>query len=280
MALVLGPLQADEVALAADGADVETRICRDLDRRLRPRIVGEDDGWRTLAEKIAEQPHLGAVIVLDVGVVVEVIAPEIGEAARRQLHPVQPVLVEAVARRLHRRMGDAAIGKLGEQSVQRHRIRRRQRPVFTAARRYHAGRPDARGGISGVFPNLAQEGSDRRLAAGSGHRCHGRGLAAEKQRGGLRKRQAGILYLEHRDGKIAGHRISRGDDRDRPARGGILREPRAVGLGAMDGKEQRAGNDGARVGRHGTDLEPAGAVDGQDAGKFTEFHQFPVESLG
>ena len=44
-----------------------------------------------------EQPHLGREIVLDIGMIVEVVAPQIGEGRGRQAQPVEPALVEPVA---------------------------------------------------------------------------------------------------------------------------------------------------------------------------------------
>ncbi len=81
---VLDPLQRQEIAVAADGENVEARgLCR-VDGRLRPAVVGEDDGRRALRQQRIEQAQLGAVIVLDRRMIVHVVAAEIGEARRRR----------------------------------------------------------------------------------------------------------------------------------------------------------------------------------------------------
>ena len=54
-----------------------------------------------------EQPQFGGEIIVEAGVVIEMVAREIGESASRQPHAVEPALVEAVRRRLNREMGDA-----------------------------------------------------------------------------------------------------------------------------------------------------------------------------
>ena len=52
------------------------------------------------------------------------VAGDVGEARRRQVHAVEPALVEPVARGLHRRVGHALVGELGQQPVQRDRLGR------------------------------------------------------------------------------------------------------------------------------------------------------------
>ena len=172
---------------------------RSGDGPFRPRVVREDDGRRAFRQQRVEQPHLGAMIVLDGRMIIHVVAAEIGETAGRQPHPVEPPLVETVARRLHRGMGDAGLGQFGEQPVQRDRIRRGERAVFVAARRDDARRPDRCRRKSRLLPDLARERGDRGLAAGAGDGHHRLGLATEEARGAQRQCQARVFHLEARN---------------------------------------------------------------------------------
>ena len=84
--------------------------------------------------------------------------PRLVKAPAASLHAVEPALVEAMARRFHRRMGDAGIREFAQQLVQRDRIGRGQRAVFVAAGRDDAGRADGGGGMAGLLPDLPREG--------------------------------------------------------------------------------------------------------------------------
>ena len=77
-----------------------------------------------LAAARAEEPELGRDIGLAwLGVIVHVVARDVGQRRRGEAHPVEPVLREAVARGLHRRMGAALLGQPGQRRVQGQRIR-------------------------------------------------------------------------------------------------------------------------------------------------------------
>ena len=54
-----------------------------------------------------EQPQLGGEISRDVGMIVQVIARQIGEAAGAHPHPIEPTLIEPMRRRFDREMRDA-----------------------------------------------------------------------------------------------------------------------------------------------------------------------------
>ena len=198
MPLVLDALELQEGALAPDGQHIEAGAPGCGDGRRRPRIVGEDDGRRTLRQQRLEQPHLGSVIVLDRRMVVHVVAAEIGEGAGGEPHAVEPALVEAVARRFHRGVRDTFVGELPQQPMQRHRIGRRQRAIFVAAGRDDAGRADAGRRLAVLLPDLPGERSDRRLAAGAGDGDHRVGLLAEEARCRQRQRQPRIGDFDHR----------------------------------------------------------------------------------
>ena len=60
-------------------------------------------------------------------VVVEVVAGEVGEDAGREAEAVEPALVEAVRRRLHRHVGHASRQQLGQRGLQVDRPRRGER---------------------------------------------------------------------------------------------------------------------------------------------------------
>ncbi len=95
-------------------------------------VIGVDHGGAARLHEIGEQPQLGGEIGLERRVIVEMIAAEIGEAAGRDAHAVEPVLVEAVRGRLDREMRHAVAGEFVERAMQRDRIGRGQRAVDLA----------------------------------------------------------------------------------------------------------------------------------------------------
>jgi len=199
-----------------------------------------------------------------------------GDGARRS-RPPSPALVEAVARGLHRGVGDASPGQFGEQPVQRHRIGRGQRAVFVAPWRHHAGGADRGGGKAGLLPDLAGEGGDGGLAAGAGHRNHRLGLRAEETGSAERQRQPRIGYNKNGNRQAGKLAAAGGNDRHRSAPDGIGGIGTAIRPGSAEGKKQ--------VSRHhlpGIGRKPAyshvGKVcvcDRQDAGKFFKLHRDP-----
>ena len=84
--------------------------------------------------------------------IVEMVAADIGEAAGRDAHAVEPVLVEAVRGRFHRQMRHALAGELVERAMQRDRIGRGQRAVDLALRRDQADGADARRRLADALP--------------------------------------------------------------------------------------------------------------------------------
>ena len=180
-------------------------------------------------------------------------------------------------------MGDAGIGKFGEQLVQLDRIGRGERAIVVAAGRDDAGRADAGGGVPALLPDLAREGGDRGLAAGAGDGDHGCRLARKDARGEFCQREARVVDEKHRRGRRAERRAPCGDDRRRPAPGGIGGVGSAVGLAAGDGDEDHAGRDLARIRGHPGDLGGGGnaAFGGKQTGEVVEFHRDPVvKSIG
>ena len=69
---------------------------RGLDHLLRTIMIGRDHRRAAGRHEIAEQPQLGGEVVRDVGMIIHVIARQIGKAAGGDAHAVEPVLVEPV----------------------------------------------------------------------------------------------------------------------------------------------------------------------------------------
>ncbi len=113
----------------ADREDGEPARPRGLDHARSDLGVGVDDRRRALRQEVAEQTQLGGKIILGRRVVIHVVAAEIGEGAGGKPHAVEPLLVEAVRRRLHREMGDARVGERLKRPVEGQRVRRRQRTI-------------------------------------------------------------------------------------------------------------------------------------------------------
>ncbi len=123
--------------------------------------------------------------------------------------------------------------------MQRDRIGRGQRAIVVAARRHDAGGADRSGGMAGLFPDLPGEGSDRRLAAGAGHRDHGLWLLAEIACRTQRQRQARSSTAStgtcSRQGHCPGLQRSRW-----PTPGRVGGIGRAIRLGAGERKKDDA----------------------------------------
>ena len=152
----------------------------------------------------------------DVRMVIHVVARQIGEAAGGDAHAVEAVLVEPVRGGLEGKMRhfchhgplgpsmrDAVARDLVELAMQRDRIRRCQRTINGALRRYQADGADAGGGVTKPKPDLPREGRDRGLAAGAGHRRDRCRLLSKKSGGGERERAARIRRGDQRHATIA-----------------------------------------------------------------------------
>ena len=150
----------------------------------------------------SKSPSLACEVGLEVGVIVEVVAGDVGEAGRGQADAVEPELVEAVARGLHRGVGDALVGEVGEQAVQRDRLgrgvgeRRATAPSTPTVPKFTAVSPSA-------LPDLAGEARDRGLAVGAGDRDHHLGLVAVPAAGGDGERAARLVVQDHRHAQRA-----------------------------------------------------------------------------
>jgi hypothetical protein len=203
------------------------------------------------------------------------VAADVGKAAGREAHAVEPVLVETVRRRLQRQMGHAVPGQLGERAMQRDRVRRGQRAIDLAPRRDESDGADAGSGLSRALPDLAREGGDRGLAARSGDRGNGLGLAAEDARRSDRQRPARIA--DANEGRSLRQRQGRHllrHDRNRAGLDRLLDEAQPVRLRARDRHEQVAGLDLAAVGGDAAHVERVVARigDGIDGEELCELH--------
>src|SRR5436305_14899597 len=96
-------------------------------------------------DQIAKQPQFCIEVMRDIRMVIHVIAREIGEGAGADADAVQPILVEAMRRGLEREMRNALACDFIELTMQRNRIRRGQRSVDGALRRYEANGADTGG---------------------------------------------------------------------------------------------------------------------------------------
>ena len=142
-----------------------------------------------LRQKFAEEAKLRLKIGFHVGVVVEVVAAEIGEGGGREAHAVEALLLDSVRGGLHREMGDPLARELVERAVQQDRVGRRERAIGGGTGPDHAERAQARGLSPERREDLAGEIHDRCLAGRAGHRHEGFGLIWVEPRG--RGRQGG-----------------------------------------------------------------------------------------
>ncbi len=72
---------AGAVALAADRDDPKLAHTRRIDHGLRDIMIGRDHRRATGHDQIAKQPQLGGQVMRDVGMVIHVVARQIGESA-------------------------------------------------------------------------------------------------------------------------------------------------------------------------------------------------------
>ncbi len=75
-----------------------------------------------LFHQLAEQPQLRGEVIFETRVIIEMVARDVGEAGGGNLHPIQSILIQAMARGFEREMIDAFILQPRELGVQPHRI--------------------------------------------------------------------------------------------------------------------------------------------------------------
>ena len=139
-----------------------------------------------------KQTELGREVGCEIGVIVEMVAGDVGESDRRDVDAVETILIETVARRLQRQMVDAVFRHLRQKTMRFDGVRRRVRERMHAVLRHHADRAHAGGLEARRIPDLAQEHGDGRLAVGAGDGRDRPGLRAEKLRRHARQPRAGI----------------------------------------------------------------------------------------
>ena len=176
-------------------------------------------------KSVLEQPEFGREIILDRRVIVHVVAGQIGESAGGEPHAIEPLLVEAMRGGFDREVGDALSRQAGREARAA-----RSGPAWSAIHKRVSGRdttpmvPIEAASAPGL-PDLANEGGDRSLSAGAGHRDDRFRLARIEARGGVSERSAGVGDLN--EGGVRGLRPTLGDDRGRALRRPL--RPRASG---------------------------------------------------
>jgi hypothetical protein len=163
--------------------------------------------------------------------------------------PGQTLLVEAVARRLHDEVLDAALFEIGREPVQRDRIGRRQRALRRAASPLQAQRAEACRRDAEQVPDLAGEARDGGLAIGAGDGGREGRLDAVE-----RGREPGqpaprIRVDDDRDETVVGLGTGAAEHRHGTSPECFGDEGVAVGLRPGESREKRPGRDGAAVGR-------------------------------
>ena len=119
---------ADGAELQVRGADVGVGTQAEGDapvapRQRHPRGVVDVHHRDTGQAEQRRQLQLGGEVRLHRAVIVEMIAREVGEDARREGEAVEPALVEAVRRCLHRDGSASAIAQRGERRLKVDRVR-------------------------------------------------------------------------------------------------------------------------------------------------------------
>ena len=157
-------------------------------------MIGSDDRGACGLDQIGEQPQLGGEIALDRGMIVEMVAAEIGKCTGRHSQAVETILVEPVRGGLDGKMGHALPGKLAQGLVQGDRIGRGQRAIDFALRRDEPDRADAGRRNALLRPDLAREGRDRSFPARAGDSRDHLRRAGKKLRRCKRERPAHIAH--------------------------------------------------------------------------------------
>ncbi len=254
-------LDADLAPVPADAGHRDAALPR---RRLdvfRTRPVHVHHRDPVLRQDHGEQPELRGEIVFDVGVVVHVVAAEIGEPRGLDADAVEPALVEPVARCLERRMGHALARQPVERLVERHRVGRRQVAVSAPPPADDADRPHARRLVAGMGADLADEGGDRRLSGGAGHRDQMLRLKRIEARGGERQRASRVAGADQRDAGRRRRRRRRAlqSTATAPRAAASATKRAAVGHRSRQRREQEAGRSRPAVGRDALDVDRPGS---------------------
>ena len=189
---------------------------------------------------VREQPPLRLEVRLHVAVEVEVVLAQVREDEHGESHPVEPVQLRRVRRRLHRARPVARVEHLAERPLQVDRLRGRALDAAPLSADARLDRAQQAGTAPGGGEDRVQEERRRRLAARAGDARHLEvlGRAPEELVGGHGHRRACVWNDDLRDG-----------DRQRPLdderHGSVLhrlrREIVPIGSGARDTEEDGAG---------------------------------------
>ncbi len=236
-------------ALAAGGAERGKFAAR--------RHVGVEDRRAALRQQLGEEAALGREIGRHVGVIIEMVACQIGERRRRQGEPVEAELVEPVARRLDRDVLDALLLQGVELAMEQHRVGRGEAAGLLEIGADDADRAEARRAPAVPCPDLPREGGDRGLAVGAGDGGDRAGLGRMKP--GREQREAAARRRIDDDGDA--ERGSRRAVGCQHRRGAVLHrigdEAGAVGARSGQRREEVTGFRRARVRREPRDFRIA-----------------------
>src|SRR5581483_11870011 len=267
---------ASSITMKADGQQPQAALAGRIDHLLRAIVIGGNDRRAAGRNEIAKQPQLGIEIMRDIGMIIHVVAREIGEAGRRDAHAIEAILIESVRGRLEGEMRDAVARDLVELAMQRDWIGRGQRAVDRALRRYQPDGADARRGVAKALPDLAREGRDRGLAAGAGDGGDGRGLSGKKFRRSQRQRAAWIGRGYERPCEALRRMLAGNGHGARRNRG--IDEAYAVGFGSSEREEKVAGFHHAAIHGEARDVDGPGLLVDFDlvAEEVAKLHHLPV----
>ncbi len=204
--------------------------------------IGIHHGHAIGADNLVEQPQLGGEIAFEIGVIIEMIARQVGEGGSGDIRAIEAELVETMAGGFQRQMFDAIVLQLREQAVDFHRV---GRGVFQ--RDFARGRDDADGAQAGGAlaehsPDLAQEHRDRGFAVGAGDGGDCFGLRAIEFGRRARQSQARVFIGDEAHAQFLGvaGRIGARQNGDRAALHRVGHEFGAVRLRSRKGCEQIA----------------------------------------
>ncbi len=187
-----------------------------------------------------EELALGREVLLDVGVVVEVVAGEVGEERGREAHAGHPPLGQRVRGDLHRAGRVPRLEHAPEELLQLGRVRRGVERRDRDAADQGLDRADQARPVAGGLEDRPQQEGRGGLAVGAGHPDHPQPLGGPPGQRGRRERhaEAGVGHQRLRHGQVerALHQ-----QRRRAASHRVGGEVVAVAQAAGETAEQRPG---------------------------------------
>lgn len=243
------------LAAPADGHRVEAALPGRSGHAAAPLAVDIDHRAAAIGHTLGEQQFFGCEVIVEIGVIVEMVLGEVGEGAHGHADPVHAVLLEPVAGGLHCQMGHALPGQRVEGPVQGNGVGRGVPRHLARRAAGHAQRTETGGVMPGRRPDLAQEFHGGALAVGTGDGDDMPGLARMEARRELR--QHGGRLVGHEDGDVDPLDSDVGQDH-RGAPGDRLgNEVAPVGRHARQGGEKETRLDLAAVERQPAHLDGA-----------------------